>query len=282
MQTGKAHRGKSIPAAWLQPVGGGSGKWRPEGIAPRPISKQQVLRYFDFIDGHLPPVIETQVSHDAPPISVALPGQVQEGENGNENEGVQPATDEALSDRIPPDDSLFGSDLLRNQDNQVVGGEDGKSGERSGEGSMFVGDVKGAFLQSDDTNRDRVYTRMPEWMPPIPDVCPYPDMPAEKWERIVAYARSLQPGQVREVVRGLYGIPVSSKLFDDKWVRAIEKVEYKRVELGIAIDRGKNVFINWIDDVFGLIAFGQVDGLVKHLRGEMQFGKLSRLDMGAY
>uniref|UniRef100_A0A0G4FRC0 Uncharacterized protein n=1 Tax=Chromera velia CCMP2878 TaxID=1169474 RepID=A0A0G4FRC0_9ALVE len=95
-----------------------------------------MLRYFDFIDGHLPLTIETQVSYDAPPIGVALPGQVQEGKNRNENEGVQPAADEAPSDRIPPDDSLFGSDLLRNQDNQVVGGEDGESGERSGEGSV--------------------------------------------------------------------------------------------------------------------------------------------------
>uniref|UniRef100_A0A0G4FU04 Uncharacterized protein n=1 Tax=Chromera velia CCMP2878 TaxID=1169474 RepID=A0A0G4FU04_9ALVE len=135
IQTGKAHR-KSIPAAWLQPVEDGSGKWRPEGIALRPISKQQVLRYFDFIDGRLPPTIETQVSHYTLPIGIALPGQVQEGENGNENEGVQPAADEAPSDRILPDDSLFGSDLLRNQDNQVVRGEDGESGERSGEGSV--------------------------------------------------------------------------------------------------------------------------------------------------
>uniref|UniRef100_A0A0G4FRB2 Uncharacterized protein n=1 Tax=Chromera velia CCMP2878 TaxID=1169474 RepID=A0A0G4FRB2_9ALVE len=79
-------------------------------------------------------------------------------------------------------------------------------------------------------------------------------------------------------------MPVSPKLFDDKWVGAIEKVGYKTVKLGIAIDREKNVLINWIDesDVFGLITFGQVDGLVKHLWGEMQFEKLSKLDMGAY
>uniref|UniRef100_A0A0G4HDD8 Uncharacterized protein n=1 Tax=Chromera velia CCMP2878 TaxID=1169474 RepID=A0A0G4HDD8_9ALVE len=57
MQTGKSHR-KSIPAVWLQPEGDGSGKWRPEGIAPRPISKQQVLKYFDFVDGCLPPQIK--------------------------------------------------------------------------------------------------------------------------------------------------------------------------------------------------------------------------------
>uniref|UniRef100_A0A0G4F6Z9 Uncharacterized protein n=1 Tax=Chromera velia CCMP2878 TaxID=1169474 RepID=A0A0G4F6Z9_9ALVE len=137
MQTGKAYR-KSIPAAWLQPVGDGSGKWRPEGIAPQPISKQQVLRYFNFIEalGRLLPAIETQVSHDALPIGIALLGQVQGDENGNENEGVQPAADEAPSDGIPPDDSLFRSDLLRNQDKQVVGGENGESGERSGGGSV--------------------------------------------------------------------------------------------------------------------------------------------------
>mmetsp|Transcript_31028 Transcript_31028/g.61184 ORF Transcript_31028/g.61184 Transcript_31028/m.61184 type:complete len:153 (-) Transcript_31028:386-844(-) len=60
---------------------------------------------------------------------------------------------------------------------------------------FFVGDVKGAFLQSDDNNAERMYTCMPEWMPPIPNVCPYPEIKPKKWERIKKYARSLRPGQ---------------------------------------------------------------------------------------
>uniref|UniRef100_A0A0G4GNN2 Uncharacterized protein n=1 Tax=Chromera velia CCMP2878 TaxID=1169474 RepID=A0A0G4GNN2_9ALVE len=128
MQTGKSHR-KSIPAAWLQPEGDGSGKWRPEGIAPRPISKQQVLKYFDFVDGRLPPQIEAQITGGLPPIGVAPLAPVQ----GGEAAGLQPVEaaavpppEEPHPDGIPPDDSLFGSDLLRNSD----AGEGGEHVER--------------------------------------------------------------------------------------------------------------------------------------------------------
>uniref|UniRef100_A0A0G4HUP8 Integrase catalytic domain-containing protein n=1 Tax=Chromera velia CCMP2878 TaxID=1169474 RepID=A0A0G4HUP8_9ALVE len=128
MQMGKSHR-KSIPAAWLQPEGDGSRKWRPEGIAPRPISKQQVLKYFDFVDGRLPPQIEAQTTGGLPPIGVAPLAPVQ----GSEAVGLQPAEAAAVSppeephpDEIPPDDSLFGSDLLRNSD----AGEGGECVER--------------------------------------------------------------------------------------------------------------------------------------------------------
>uniref|UniRef100_A0A0G4FMX4 Uncharacterized protein n=1 Tax=Chromera velia CCMP2878 TaxID=1169474 RepID=A0A0G4FMX4_9ALVE len=69
MQTGKVYH-KSIFAVWLQPVGDGSGKWRPEGIAPNPIRKQQVLCYFDFVDDPLPTGIESQVFPGPPPIGV--------------------------------------------------------------------------------------------------------------------------------------------------------------------------------------------------------------------
>uniref|UniRef100_A0A0G4G5L5 Uncharacterized protein n=1 Tax=Chromera velia CCMP2878 TaxID=1169474 RepID=A0A0G4G5L5_9ALVE len=114
MQTGKAYH-KSIPTVWLQPVGDGSGKWRAEGIAPNPIRKQQVLRYFDFVDDRLPAKIESQVSPGPPPIGVGLSTQQQ----GVVNEGVPPdvggdAPAALHPDGIPPDDSLFGSDLLRN------------------------------------------------------------------------------------------------------------------------------------------------------------------------
>uniref|UniRef100_A0A0G4H958 Uncharacterized protein n=1 Tax=Chromera velia CCMP2878 TaxID=1169474 RepID=A0A0G4H958_9ALVE len=82
---------------------------------------------------------------------------------------------------------------------------------------------------------------MPEWMPLISNVCPYPEMKLEKWERIKRYAKSLRPGQIREVKRGLYGMPVSSKLFDDKWVKAAGKAGFIRVELGITLDEKKNL-----------------------------------------
>uniref|UniRef100_A0A0G4FD47 Uncharacterized protein n=1 Tax=Chromera velia CCMP2878 TaxID=1169474 RepID=A0A0G4FD47_9ALVE len=123
---------------------------------------------------------------------------------------------------------------------------------------------------------------MPEWMPPIPNVCPYPEMKPKKWERIKKYARSLRPGQIREVKRGLYGMPVSSKLFDDKWVGAAGRAGFMRVELGIALDEKKNVLVNWIDDVFGMIGFGSIDLLIRHLQGEMEFGKIRKLDMRSY
>uniref|UniRef100_A0A0G4HUS1 Reverse transcriptase Ty1/copia-type domain-containing protein n=1 Tax=Chromera velia CCMP2878 TaxID=1169474 RepID=A0A0G4HUS1_9ALVE len=81
---------------------------------------------------------------------------------------------------------------------------------------FFVDDVKGAFVQSDDNNAERMYARIPEWMPPILKVCPYPEIKPEKWEIIKRYARSLRPRQMRKGKWGLYGMPVSSKLFDDK------------------------------------------------------------------
>uniref|UniRef100_A0A0G4HQ05 Uncharacterized protein n=1 Tax=Chromera velia CCMP2878 TaxID=1169474 RepID=A0A0G4HQ05_9ALVE len=107
MQTGKAYH-KSIPAAWLQPVGDGSGKWRAKGIAPNPIRKQQVLRYFNFVDDRLPAEIESQVSPGPPPIGVGLSAQQQ----GVVNEGVLPdaggdAPAAPHPDGIPPDPSCM-------------------------------------------------------------------------------------------------------------------------------------------------------------------------------
>eukprot|EP00820_Chromera_velia_P002738 Cvel_3176.t1-p1 / transcript=Cvel_3176.t1 / gene=Cvel_3176 / organism=Chromera_velia_CCMP2878 / gene_product=hypothetical protein / transcript_product=hypothetical protein / location=Cvel_scaffold124:1934-3118(-) / protein_length=371 / sequence_SO=supercontig / SO=protein_coding / is_pseudo=false len=147
---------------------------------------------------------------------------------------------------------------------------------------IFVGDVKGAFLQSTDMNAERVYARMPAWMLPILDMYPYPDMKPEKWERVKEYARSLLPRQIREVIRGLYGMPVSSKLCDNKWVGTTGRAGFEKIELGIAVDKEKNVLINWIDDGFGLIAFGQVERVMRHLQGEMEFGKMTRLDIASY
>uniref|UniRef100_A0A0G4GNL5 Uncharacterized protein n=1 Tax=Chromera velia CCMP2878 TaxID=1169474 RepID=A0A0G4GNL5_9ALVE len=74
-------------------------------------------------------------------------------------------------------------------------------------------------------------------------------------------------------------MPVSSKLFDDKWVGAAGRAGFMRVELGIALDEKKNVLVNWIDDVFRMIGFGSIDSLIRHLQGEMEFGKIRKLDM---
>jgi len=46
------------------------------------------------------------------------------------------------------------------------------------------------------------------------------------------------------VKRGLYRMLVSSKLFDDKWVRAAGRVGFIRMEFGIALDEKKNVLVN--------------------------------------
>uniref|UniRef100_A0A0G4GTX2 Uncharacterized protein n=1 Tax=Chromera velia CCMP2878 TaxID=1169474 RepID=A0A0G4GTX2_9ALVE len=110
-----------------RPEGDKSKKWRPEGVAPRSISKQQVLKYFDFVDGRLPPQIEAQITGGLPPIGVAPFAPVQ----GSEAAGLQPVEaaavlplEEPHLDRIPPDDSLFSSDLLHNSDaGEALGGE---------------------------------------------------------------------------------------------------------------------------------------------------------------
>uniref|UniRef100_A0A0G4IF23 Uncharacterized protein n=1 Tax=Chromera velia CCMP2878 TaxID=1169474 RepID=A0A0G4IF23_9ALVE len=236
------------------------------------------------------------------PIGVALPGQVQEGENGNENEGVQPATDEAPPDGIPPDDSLFESDLLRNQDNQVVREEDGESGERSGEGSVRSQGLqalgvlefkKGSTqLSADpvDVKAGKFDTALrDEW---LLNICGQEVFGKEvKKEEVKAKRLTVINLGARFTWKEKEGAGAKK---DGKTKENSEKERQAKARAfgkGYLDKRKLDTYTGtpvpsliFLCVIWALALCLQmfVDGLVKHHRGEMQFGKLSRLNMGAY
>eukprot|EP00919_Chromeraceae_sp_WS-2016_P075552 GHVR01178719.1.p1 GENE.GHVR01178719.1~~GHVR01178719.1.p1 ORF type:complete len:449 (+),score=51.59 GHVR01178719.1:645-1991(+) len=98
-------------------------------------------------------------------------------------------------------------------------------------------DVKTAFLQAYETNIENVGTVIPEGLPVLPLRSPYEDVGPEEWEKLRRMAQQIKPGDVRILVKALYGLKTAPSLFGKRFTEVLKKLGFEPIDESVLVKR---------------------------------------------
>eukprot|EP00918_Siedleckia_nematoides_P095784 GHVU01210165.1.p1 GENE.GHVU01210165.1~~GHVU01210165.1.p1 ORF type:complete len:1037 (+),score=133.03 GHVU01210165.1:404-3112(+) len=120
---------------------------------------------------------------------------------------------------------------------------------------MATVDVKGAFLQARTDDQAPIYVRLDDGMPRVPVQNAFPQQFSEEaWSKIRGAANELKPGQVRRLVKALYGDKQSPRAWKREFRNSAEALGFQEIAESVEIRRGTDLRVeeamsHHVDDI---------------------------------
>ena len=125
-----------------------------------------------------------------------------------------------------------------------------------GQSLAFV-DISTAFLQAEENSPEKVAVRLPQHLPKLPPELPgwaMDSLGPRDWASLKELARTMRPGEIRELDKALYGLRNAPYLFIEQFREIVRSHGYKSnvaesILLRDRVGGPKDVMAHHIDDV---------------------------------